>query len=161
GVSAMVLSGSATSEGGLMRSPNGRWLCFGGYNTNVGGTSVASTTSATVPRAVGRVDAAAGFTLAASTTSQFSGNNIRSAATDGTNSFWAAGANSGTYYLGFANSAVAIQTSVQPNTRINQIQNGNLYFSTGSGTHGIYGFNGMPTTAASTNFVLATGASPY
>ena len=164
GASALIVSGSANSEGGLMRSPNGRWLAFVGYNTNrPTAVSLSGIASAVVPRGIGTLDAAGNYALSAVTMSQFSANNIRSSATDGTNSFWGAGGNSGTYYFGRASAAGAVQTTNQANTRVNQIHNGNLYFSTGSGTRGIYGYAGTPTSSAMTNFFVGTGAtsSPY
>ena len=72
-------------------------------------------------RGVGRVDASGGYVLAATTTSQFSANNIRRAATDGTNAFWDAGGNCHTYYFGNASAAAAVQTSIA-NTRVRDAQ---------------------------------------
>ena len=166
GASSLIVSGSATSEGALMRSPNGRWLCFAGYNTNrPASASLSTLTSAQVPRGVGTINAAGNFVLAVTNTAQFSANNIRSGATDGTNSFWGAGGNSGTFYFGAASAAAAVQTSLA-NTRVLNIFNGGLYFSTASGSaRGLYNFNpnGLPTAATPTNFVInaGTAASTY
>ena len=172
GANALLISGSASSEGALMRSPDGRLLCFGGYVTNRPYTSsLASSASATVTRGAGTVDGAGSFALAATTTTQFSANNIRGAATDGANNFWGAGGNSGTYYFGFGATAVTIQatnaTSTNTSTRQLSIQNGNLYFSVGSSTtpRGVFGFTnaGVPTVATGATNLINTGnsSSPF
>jgi hypothetical protein len=163
GSGALVNSGSASSEGALMRSSDGSLLCFAGYNADAGTASIASTTAADVARAAGTLDAGGSFALAASTSTQFSGNNIRSAATDGTNDFWAAGNISGTYYLGNASAAATVQSTLA-NTRVLNAFNGNLYFTVGSGSaRGLYAFSGLPAGAASVAQLIDTGASssPY
>jgi hypothetical protein len=163
GSGALVSSGSASSEGALMRSPDGSLLCFAGYNADAGTASIASTTSAAVPRAAGTLDAGGSFALAATTSTQFSGNNIRSAATDGTNNFWAAGNTSGTYYLGNASAASPVQTTLA-NTRVLNTINDTLWFTVGSGTaRGLYAFSGLPAGASSATQLIDTGASssPY
>jgi hypothetical protein len=163
GSSALVNSGTASSEGALMRSPDASLLCFAGYNANAGTAGIASTTAAAVPRAAGTLSAGGTFALAASTSTQFDKNNIRSAATDGTNNFWAAGNTSGTYYLGTASAAASVQ-SMQANTRVISIFNGNLCFTVGSGSaRGLYGFSGLPVATASATQLIDTGSSssPY
>src|SRR6185436_14574756 len=159
GATALTMSGSATSEGALMRSPNGRWLCIGGYNTNSGPAGIASTTSLAAPRGVATIDAAGNYNLVATTSTQFSGNNIRAGATDGTNNFWAGGGSSGTYLFGFGATAGTIQSSIA-NSRVLSIFNGALCFSAASGTaRGVYGFSpaGMPVAATPTNFLINAG----
>lgn len=162
GASSLIVSGSATSEGALTLSPDGTTLGFAGYNTSQPYTSsLPGSTSAAVARGFGTMNAAGVYTLQGTTT-QFSANNIRTAVTDGHNNYWLGGANSGTYYPGFSTSAGTVQ-SANANTRVLSIQNGNLYYSTGSGTRGIYGFTGTPTAAASPTLIIGTGAasSPY
>ena len=163
GSSAFVNSGTASSEGALMRSPDGSLLCFAGYNAAAGTASIASTTAAAVPRAAGTLDAGGTFALAASTGTQYGGNNVRSAATDGTNNFWGAGNNSGTYYLGTASAAATVQSTLA-NTRVINIFNGNLYFTSAAGGGlGLYSLSGLPTTASPviTNIQMISGSSPY
>jgi hypothetical protein len=163
GSSALVDSGTATSDGALMRSPDERLLCFAGYNTDLGTASVTGTESASVPRAAGTFDAGGNFALPVTTSSQFSGNNIRSAATDGTNNFWAAGGTSGTYYLG-AESAAALVQNILANTRVINIFNGNLYFTSAAGGGlGLYSISGLRDTASSviTNIPMSTNSSPF
>ncbi len=162
GASALIISGSATSEGGLMRSPDGLRLAFAGYNTNRPAPASFSTlTSAQVPRGVATVDGSGGYALGAVSLTQYSANNIRSGATDGTNGYWGAGGTSGTCYLGTAAAAATLQSSIS-NTRVVTVFNGNLYFSTSSGTaRGVYGFStpGLSTFDATTNFIINAGAA--
>lgn len=170
GSSALVNSGTATSEGALNLSANGQYLVFAGYNTNAGGASIAGTTSALTPRGVGIVDASGNYTLAATTSSAFSGNNIRSGASDGNGNYWAMGATSGGVYLGTGSPASLSGTVI--NSRVMQDIGGNLFYSTGSGLspggRGVYEISGAPTAGAvATNILLTTGTqfgagvSPY
>jgi hypothetical protein len=164
GTSALIISGSATSEGALSRSPDGHYLTVAGYNTpRPYSSSLASSASSSVARGIGTIDANRSFSLAATTTSQYSANNLRGAATDGANNFWGAGANSGTYYFGSTMAGATVQ-STTANTRVIQDIGGNLYLSTGSGTQrGIWKISGNPTGASAATFFLNTGASssPY
>src|ERR1035438_7718655 len=82
GSSALVNSGSASSEGALNLSANGQYLVFAGYNAAAGTASIASSTSAAAPRGVATVDAAGNYVLAATTSTSFNGNNVRSGTSD-------------------------------------------------------------------------------
>ncbi|HYG33502.1 MAG TPA: DUF3616 domain-containing protein, partial [Clostridia bacterium] len=163
GSSALTYSGTAVSEGALTRSTDGRYLTLVGYNTSKGLASVASSSTTTVPRGIATVDFDGHYALEATTT-QFTGNNIRSGITDGAHNFWAAGAggmsSSGIAYLGTASVAASV---MNVNARVVNVFNENLYFSTGSGTAGIYGFTGTPTTSSTPTLLFATGtsSSPY
>ncbi|MEY2409114.1 MAG: hypothetical protein QOF48_1784 [Verrucomicrobiota bacterium] len=164
---ALVVAGNATAEGAMMRAPNGKFLCFGGYNAAVGVAAIAGTTGTVAPREVATVDANGLFAIAASSTTQFSTQNIRNGVTDGINNFWASGSGApgGTYYYGFNAPAVTVQGTLT-STRVQTIQNGNLYMSTattGSSGPGIYGFPGTPTVATPITSYLSTGtgSSPY
>lgn len=165
GPTALVESGSATSEGTLTRSPNGQYLVIAGYNTNMGVASIASTTSNNVARAVATVDSSGNYILAATTT-EFTGNNIRCGAIDGNGNVWAVGANSGVNYLGSGTPATIGGTIL--NNRVIQDIGGNLYYSSGSGSRGVYEITGTPASGSTvTNTILATGtqwgtgSSPY
>ena len=161
----MVNSGSATSEGALNLSANRQYLVLAGYNANAGTAGIASATAAATPRAVATVDAGGNYTLAAASSSFFSGNNIRSAASDGAGNFWAAGANTGVAYLGNNSAATAVSASPLTNLRVVQTIGNNLFYSSGSGSsRGIYEVAGNPTSGSTTAVNLinnGASASPY
>src|ERR1019366_6169619 len=111
-----------------------------------------SSSSTTVPRAVGTVNGAGVFTLDADTT-QFSGSTIRSAVADGGGNFWAGGGNSGIVYLGNKSAAATISTASSA-TRDLAFVNGSLFFTeTGSGK-GVMSFSGAPTTSQTPTLVV-------
>jgi len=163
---ALLISGSASSEGALGRSADGRLLIFAGYNiafTN-SSSSLSGSSSTDVPRALGIVDVNGAFAFVEATTNQYSGNNIRSGTTDGRGNYWGAGANSpnnGTFYFG-SGPASTVQTNVANSIAIQDL-GGNLYFSTQKITNGIWKISGTPTVPASPSVFLKTGGSstPY
>ena len=162
-------SGSAASEGQL--SLQGNYLAIGGYNATIGTSAVAGTLSTAVNRVVGVVNYKTGSTSITSLgNAAFSGNNIRGAVSNGTN-IWAAGtatvatsANGGifTTTVGSTTNATQVSNTVT-NTRHVDIYNGQLYFSTGAGTTGIYAVgSGTPTASGTTSTLAASAAtSPY
>ncbi|HEY2148784.1 MAG TPA: hypothetical protein VGH32_12665, partial [Pirellulales bacterium] len=90
----LTASGTATSEGYLNLSQNSQYLVLTGYAATPGTASVASTTSASTPRVVARIDANGNVDTSTNFTSAYSGNNIRSAfSTDGT-TIWTSGTGS-------------------------------------------------------------------
>jgi hypothetical protein len=159
---ALLISGSASSEGALTRSADGRLLEFAGYNIALTNStsSLSGSSSTNVPRALGIVDVNGAFALVGVTTNQYSGNNIRSGTTDGRGNYWGAGANSpnnGTFYFG-SGPAGTIQSTVS-NSIVIQDLGGNLYFSTQKITNGIWKISGTPTVPASVSVFLKTGGS--
>jgi hypothetical protein len=163
---ALLISGSASSEGALTRSADGRLLMFAGYQiplTNAATLtmSLANTNSATAPRAVGVLDVSGNFALVGATTNQYSLNNMRSGATDGQGNYWGAGGNSGTFYFG-GGPTNTLQVNVA-NTIVIQDLGGNLYFSTQKTTNGLWKISGTPTVPASASLLLNAGskASSY
>jgi len=164
GANALLVSGSASSEGALTRSADGRLLILAGYNlalTN-SASSLPNSSSANVPRALGVVDALGSFTLVGVTTNQYGGNNMRSGATDGRGNYWGAGATGGTFYFG-SGATNTIQTNIV-NSIVIQALGGNLYFSTAKTTPGIWKIAGTPTipvTNAAAFLSAGSKASPY
>ncbi len=163
---ALIVSGSAVSEGALTRTPDGRLLVLAGYQIPLTeaallGSSLANTEATLVPRAVGVVDLDSAFAVAAVTTNQYSQNNLRSAASDGAGNYWGAGANSGTCYWGNG-AAATIQDAVN-NTAVIQDLGGDLFFSTGKTTPGLWRIPGTPTQATSPALILSEqpGANPF
>jgi hypothetical protein len=159
---ALILSGTAGSEGQLTRSLDGLVLAIAGYHTNRGTVtgSLASQSAAAVPRAIGTITISGFYQLAQTSTFVYSGNNIRGAVTDGTNNFWTAGSPGGTYYFNPPQIPVNVQTN-GGNTRIIKIFGNALYYSTQAGTAGVYRFlgEGLPTTGQGTDLLFATGTN--
>ena len=168
GATALIQSGTAGSEGALSLSQDGSQLIVAGYNVAIGSsaTSISAATSATVPRGVGSVNAAGTYTFVTPTTA-FSANNIRTATLGSGGNYYAGGGNSGTVIVNGGGAGTAAQTQTA-NTRVNNVFNGILYFSTGSATGnagaGIYSVGRTPVGAGSTptlTLATGTGASPY
>jgi hypothetical protein len=167
---AFTNSGTATSEGNLTVSADGQYLLAGGYGTAPGTPSVVSTTSASVPRVFARVDLLGNVDTSTALGDAFSGNNIRSVASDDGTRFWAAGANGGIAFasaLG-ATTSIAINSTAPTNTRVVNVFNGQLYCSSSSGAfRGVSAVGaGIPTTSGQTitllpGFPTTGGASTY
>jgi len=148
----LTASGTASSEGLLSTSADGRYLIVPGYGASVGMAGVASTTSATVPRVIGRVDAAGTVDTTTALGDASTGNNARSAASaDGINFYFTGGA--GGVRFATLGSTTSVQLSTSPtNLRQAGIFGGQLYASTGSGSTvrlGTVG-TGTPTTPGQT-----------
>lgn len=155
GANALIASGTATSEGLLSVSPNGRFISITGYNTPIGGSvSLAGTTGTTVARSVAVIDSITG-SIAYSTYTDFaSGNNPRSAVTDDGTNLWFAGGAGGVRYGTIGTTA---GTSTQLSTTVTNIRQvnifgGQLFNSDSSGAAirlGAVG-TGLPTTSGQT-----------
>ncbi|MFA6044159.1 MAG: hypothetical protein WC718_04175 [Phycisphaerales bacterium] len=166
GANAFVASGTATSEGLLTVSADGRYIAITGYNANLGTTAITGTSATAAPRTVAVIDVTNGATTYTRFSDAFSANNIRSAVTDGT-SVWATGANSGVRYttLGATGTSTQLSTTTTNLRQVN-IFNGQLYISSSSGTTRVATVGtGTPTTTGNTITNLAgapsTVASPY
>jgi len=165
GVNMISNSGTAGSEGALSLSPDGTYITFAGYNSAVGTASVKGTTSSATNRIILSYDKNLNVTSLLSA-SAFSGDNIRSAVRNGSD-YWGGGNGStgtnGVQYLG--TSTASQVSSTVTNVRVVNIFNGQLYFSTGSGTKGIYKVGtGLPTTTGETSVAeisIASTGSPY
>jgi hypothetical protein len=165
GGTVLTISGTSTSDGQITRSATGQ-IIVAGYATAPGTTGVTGTLSSAVNRVVNAVDASGTATRIGTTSTNFSGNNFRSAWSDGTNS-WGVGAGTGTVV--FPGDTVVSSTVL--NQRVIQSFNGNLYTSTGSGTPGPIGIfqvgTGLPTGSTTSTSVINTSttgtgtASPY
>ena len=153
----ITASGSATSEGQMTRSSDGRYLCVVGYNVASGTASAKGTASRTTARigADGTVDS--------STTGSpgGTGDNARSAGSSDGSGFWTSHATQGLFYEDYDGLSMTKLSTV--NTRVVAVVNGQLYYSTGSGTAGIYSLGaGLPTNGTPTATLQITdgGTSP-
>lgn len=168
----LVDSYTAGSEGALTLSADGKYLTIAGYHAAVGTAGVA--TAASLTRGVALINAAGVVDVSTSLTqaSTFGANNIRSAVTtNGTDLFLTGTGATGTAGIRTAvgggttstqlNSGDATPTT---NTRVANLFGGDLYFSTGSGTQGIYKVGSGASTATGQTTALTAAdpaGSPY
>jgi hypothetical protein len=136
----LVASGTATSEGLMTLSTDGRYLVFAGYGAAPGGAA-SLPASTTVPRVVGRLDLATGAVdTSTALTDYSSGNNPRGvASTDGSN-FYLTGGTGGLRYAPFGGTTSTLLTAPPGvnNTLVNlrgvTLTGGNVNITTSSGS---------------------------
>lgn len=154
--SGLQLSGTASSEGALSRSQDGSLLSIAGYIppfTETG--SLASRTDVQAPRGYVTVGGD-GVVSSAYAIGAFSGSNIRSAVISDDGAYFAGGT-TGTVFRNVSNTT--IQSTVT-NTRVVNIYNDNLYFSSASGTsRGIYALSGTPVAASTPTLIISMGGT--
>jgi hypothetical protein len=162
----VTASGTATSEGLITRSTDGRFLLATGYDTTVGAASITTIAGSTLKRTVAVVDNAGNINSTTALADFASGSNPRGAAsTDGVN-LWLTGGAGGVRYATLGATSSTAVTSDITNLRAVHIFNGQLYVSTASGSAvrvGTVG-TGLPTTAGQTTTNLPgfpTTTSPY
>lgn len=165
----LVASGTASSDGLLSRSADGRYLVLTGYdadwvNNGIALSSVGST-AALINRVIGLVDGAGTMDTSTALSDANSGNNFRGVASvDGT-AFWSAGGGSGLRYsLPGAATSTQISTA-STSLRAVMVFQGQLYASgTSSGLRLVTVGNGLPTAASTAMAALpgypADGVSP-
>jgi hypothetical protein len=165
GSGGLQVSGSATSEGQLVRNADGNsWTLAGYVPPFTGSGSLSSRTSAQAPRGYLTISSSGTASSVTTLSGTYSGQNIRSGFASGS-SLWFAG--SGTAAgSGIVNFDGSTATTIQGvNSRVLNYNSGNLFYSTGSGTQGIYKYSGTPTSpVTSTAFltgVAGQGTSPY
>ncbi len=164
-------SGTATSEGNLNLSTDGRYLILCGYDAAPGTTGIAATTTSgatAVLRVIGRVDRNLGIDTTTGLTA-YSATNIRSATSVTGNDFWVGGPTNGVSYVPSVGATTSTQLVTNPNNiRVVRIFGGQLF--TGSATGAYQGVSavgvGTPTTSGQTlsllpGFPTATGPSAY
>ncbi|NTW01231.1 MAG: ExeM/NucH family extracellular endonuclease, partial [Oscillochloris sp.] len=164
-------SGSASSEGALSRSADGRYLTLAGYDADLGTSSIASTASASVNRVIARVEATGAVDTRTRISDGYTGNNIRGAVTNDGTGFWTGGTASGTAggvrYVPFGNTGTSTQITNPPtNVRVPNIFNGQLYVSSGSSPYvGVSQVGtGLPTSSLQTTSLLSglpNSGNPY
>jgi autotransporter-associated beta strand protein len=165
-------SGTATSNGYLSRSVNGRIVQLSGYNATPGTAGIANSMATSNARVVavingaGSVDTSRAFTM-------LSGSNYRRVVSIDGSDFWAAG-QGGIVYTGTASSGTGTSL-LTGNTRSVGLTNGSLFASTASSSFngagsslGIYqiGTAIAPTSAPAASEIVniintGTGSSPY
>jgi len=155
-----MAAGSGGSEGFLTRSPDGTYLVLAGYSTSATGIAdITATDAVGTPRVVFKVAANGNYSQVGSSSSFYSGNDIRGAISDGTN-YWAAGASGATDGIDYfgPSTATALATGVKAYGL--QLFNNQIYFSTQktntvTPSFGIYALgSGMPTSGSITPTLL-------
>ncbi|MDQ2807796.1 MAG: C25 family cysteine peptidase, partial [Chloroflexota bacterium] len=147
----LTSSGLATAEGLLTRSTDSRYLLLTGYDAAVGTVGVASTTSSTTNRVVGRIDSAGGVDTTTALRDMSDGNSVRSVASTNGTALWVTGAVDSIHYA-----TVGATTSTQLTTAPNSVRqvhifNGQLYISTQSTPFRVATVGtGLPMTAGQT-----------
>lgn len=161
----LTLSVSATdkTEGYLSRSPDGKFLALAGYDAAPGLAGVSTSSSTTVKRIVGLVDAD-GIVNTSTSLNTFSGVTIRSAVTSNGTDIWTTGGNNGIRYT-TAGSATSIAITT-PTARCLNIFDGQLYGSTTATNLRIAQIGtGLPVAAGQTMTnlpgIATTTGSPY
>ena len=163
----LILSGTATSEGSISRSPNGQFLALTGYDTLKGGpVSLSSTTSASVNRSVAIINANAQIDITTALNNFCNANNPRSVITTDGNSLWLCGGAGGVVYATKGSTTVSSVSTTVASLKAVTIANGQLYASTSSSTNiriGAIG-TGIPITSGNAYVGLpgvSTTSSPY
>ena len=166
GAAPLTLSGSATSEGALALSTDGRYLTLAGYGAAPGTAAVASTSASTVPRVVARVGADGAIDTSTALADAHTGSTVRGAVTDDGSRFWTTGGAGGVRLasLGATTSASVSGGTTVANFRVPVIAGGQLHVSSASGAAA--GVNrvgtGLPTTSSGLTPLLSPApASPY
>ena len=159
----VVVSGSATSAGEISRSENGRFILIPGYNALIGDANTTFTTNGTVRTLNGSGTIGAGIN-AGGTLWLSANNNLRGATSDDGTNYWISGGSTGIQTTANGTTITTVSTT-STNTRGIAIFNGQLFYSTGSATNGIYSvYNSSPKPiiAGTTNATLAApSTSPY
>jgi hypothetical protein len=156
---ALIASGTASSECGLTRSTDGKFLIVTGYGAPIPTTGLAGSTAATVNRVIGVIDAAGNVNTTTSLTDYASTNNPRSAVSTNGTDLWMAGGAGGVRYTTVGSTTSVDLTSTAASgtfTNVRQVNifGGQLYASSGSGTNTFRGVEtigtGLPTSGAQT-----------
>jgi uncharacterized protein len=152
----LIASGTASSEGLLTRSSDGRYLFLTGYGSNLGGSAISGTTGAVVPRTVGRVDASGTIDTSTALTDFATGNNPRSVVSTNGTDIWLTGGAGGVRYISGLGGTTStdLTSSTLGNVRQINVFNNQLYASSGSGTNTFRGVEtigtGLPTSGSQT-----------
>ena len=157
----LVASGLDVSEGFLTRSVDARYLTLTGFGGNVGTANLSSTTSAAVPRVIGRVDATGNVDTSTALTDFVNTGTPRTAVTTNGTDFWAgggaSGGNGGMFYTTFGSTTSTNIGTMPMQRRSTAIVDGQLYASSQGGMGGFSVHTigtGLPTTSGQTSTLL-------
>jgi hypothetical protein len=164
GSNAVCLGGTTSSEGALTLAGNSSALVLFAYRTPAPYSStLASSTSAAVNRAIVSINNSGVATIPTFTNTNMSSGNPRFAFTNGTN-YWAGGGNTGIVFGSASSNLDTIVSSTTTNIRYLTNSGSQLYYSTASGGSGIWKVgNGAPSNSGnvSTIYIPTGTGSPY
>jgi hypothetical protein len=159
-----TLEGDSSAVGALARSADGRYVTLAGYTASPGAAF------ASVPRVVARVDGNGVTDTSTTLGTSFQQEKIRGAVSDDGSRFWVTGHGNtaapkgGLVYArqGTSQPTVVVSNTddnaALNNTRVAQIADGNLYFSSEKGDAGVYRVGTLPTATAPASFVAPVGS---
>lgn len=164
GANAVSIAGSATSEGHLSLATNSSAVTFFAYRAPAYTATVAASTALVNNRVVINLDVAGTVSIPTFTDTKFSASNPRCVVTDGT-SYWGVGANTGICRGTSTSNLDTVVSNSSTNIRFLGISGGQMYYSTASGTSGIWrAGSGIPTSSGTVSLPYigtGTGSSPY
>lgn len=131
---SLVAGGSATSEGYLNLSGDGRYVSLTGYNAAVGASNPANGAAATPVRTIGLLDLSTGLVDTSTGINDVSGAARSAYTVDGTNIFYAGGSGGFRSQAFGTNGASVNVASTTTNNRVVRAFGTQLYGMTGSGT---------------------------
>ncbi len=151
----LIASGTATSEGLITRSADGKYVVLTGYDSVLGVTdagTLPNSMAAVTPRVIGRLDASGTVDTTTALTDAADGNNPRGVASTNGTQFWITGGASG-----IRSTTLGSTTSVQLSTTVTNLRqvslfSSQLYVSDSSGSTSRLGTVGvgLPTTSGQT-----------
>jgi hypothetical protein len=168
GTTALQMAGGpGGSEGFLTRSTDGSFLVFGGYLTSTAAIAdITATTATAAPRTLVKVDYSGNYSVAYSSTTFYSANDIRAGISDGSN-YWAAGASTATDGINYYGPGTQVALAAGAKAYGLKIFGGQIYFSTQkvvtgiTPNFGIYALgSGLPVSGTITPaLVINTGTT--
>jgi hypothetical protein len=131
---ALTAQGTATLEGLINRSTDGRFLLISGYDAAVGTATPANATAAAVNRVVGIFDALGTVNTSTALTDWSDGGSPRSVISTNGSNLWLVGAAGGVRLATPGSTTSSEVSTTVTNLRHVDIFDGQLYISTASGT---------------------------
>ena len=165
----IISSGTASSEGFINRSGDGRYIIATGY-ASTWATSISGSTSAANARVIATIDASGNVDSTTRLSNYSSGNNPRSAWSADGSSFYGVGGTGGIVYADLgATTGTAVTptgTGLLSNMRVIDVYNNQLYASASSTTFRLATTGGAPASTTGQTLLNLSGwstsaGSPY
>jgi hypothetical protein len=162
----IVASGTATSEGLINRSGDGRYIIATGY-ASTGTSSIANAIGSDNARVIARIDTNGNVDSTTRLSNFSSGNNPRSAWSADGSSFYGVGGTGGIVYatLGATNGTAITPSTGLVNMRAIRVYNNQLYASSSSGSFRLATTGGAPAPTTNQTLINLSGwsttGSPY